>query len=204
MLRKLLLSSLLFCLFTQSHALELGIDLNNAYVEGSLGNTTYNTPESFLFEGDNYDSPVSLNVLAGVHFNNNYSENHFIAAETFFQYFGKVDDSRIIEGAKSSADLTTYAFGGGLKFARALRPDIHLYTRFGLHSWFVTGDRTVAGFKANNCCKEDGIDTYAGLGVSALMYNRIIVKGEFTAFPIDLEGENFHLKVFALGAGIYF
>lgn len=204
MLRKVLIGVLLWNLVSVAQALELGLDFSNFYVEGAMGNVDYNTPNDFLFDNDSYEKPTGINVLAGVHFNNDYTENNFISLEAFFQYFGEVEDSRNDNGTVLSGDLTTFTVGGGLKFAKAVKPDVHIYTRFGLHNWYVSGDRFKDGLKSNNCCSEDGIGTYGGLGVSALMYKRFIVKGEFVAYPVDLQGENFHLKVFAFGVGMYF
>lgn len=196
----------------QAWAFEVHLDSSSRYVEIASGSVKFSTSDDFLNVG-NFDSPMGFNMAVGMHLTGKNSDNqsdyasrgnHFVSIEGFYHYLGKSESELIINGDIRTGSIEISGFGAALKVARALDDEVHLYTKMGLMMWKADGTQATNSVVNPECCSDDGVDTFIGLGVSYRVYNFGAIKGEFAVLPINLEGDNVHLKTFTLGVGYYF
>jgi hypothetical protein len=208
-----LLSFLGFVLLcSQASAFEVNLDKDSRYAELAIGSVQLNAPDNFLIPHDSYDNTTGFNLTAGIHLsstpataNTNADRGqHYVAAEAGFHYFGESESNVIVNGVPSSSAIELTGLAAGLKVARALDEEVHLYTRFGALFWNAEGKASQGGISNGDCCSDDGLDPYIGIGVSYRVYNFGVIKGDFLAVPIELEGRDINLKTFTLGLGYYF
>lgn len=200
MLTRILIALPLLAFPIITSAFEVALDQEQRYAEIGVGNADFGIDDNFYYENDNYDNSTALNFVLGMHFQR--EDRHVVALEGIFNFFGEVDASSNAGGVERSASVEALNYGAGLKFGRRVDDEILLYTRFGLHAWSTDGEATISSESVSG--SEDGIDYYAGIGVNFKIGEYIHVKGDFNAYPVTLDGDDFHIKVFSLGAGYYF
>lgn len=204
---------LLLSLFSiQALAFEVQLDSSSRYVEVSSGSVKYSTSDDFLNIGQ-FDSPMGFNVAVGMHLSgksadsqSDYADrgNHYVSLEGFYHYLGKSESELVVGGETRTGAIEVSGFGAALKVARALDDEVHLYTKLGVMMWSADGSQAINNVEDPECCSDDGIDTFIGVGLSYRVYNYGLIKGEIAALPLGLEGDDVHLSTFTLGIGYYF
>ena len=203
LIRALLMTASLLLIAPLASAIEL--DLSKSYVEVAFGNVQYNTPDDFLFSGDNYDNPTNLQILVGTHFKRD--DNKIISLEGFYNIIGEGESVRTVNSTSRKASIDSSAFGAGIRIGRPMGESFVLSTRFGLHFWQVDGvssqtsqSTTIFGAGAD----ENGIGLYGGINLSYIINRQLFLSGGGQVFPMDIEGNNIHITNYYLGAGYYF
>jgi hypothetical protein len=188
-----------------NQAQALTLNLSQSFIELSVGNMHYNTPDHFFFAHDTYDNVGNVQIVIGT--NLNQGKTHVISFEGFLTSLGETTAIRTVNGFVNTASINTTTAGTGIRLGQFIGESLILSTRFGIHYWQVNGERSqtsgntnIPGPKEN----EDGVNWYGGLHLSHKLNQHISISAGGQVFPMDIDGQNIHLTNYYLGLGYYF
>lgn len=134
------------------------------YMGLQVGSLDYDLP--------NFDNATSIEVLGGYRINEN------LGFEVNYVDFGESED-----GIPPVWTLSGDTLGVAARFIAPLSDQVELYGRLGLHSWSV--DLKEEGF--GTLAKDDGTDTFYGVGVNFNLSPTIALGAGYTVFNMDEE-----------------
>jgi OmpA-OmpF porin, OOP family len=134
------------------------------YMGLQVGSLDYDLP--------NFDKATSVEVLGGYKLNENFG------VELNYVDFGDSED-----GMPPVWTLSGDTFGVAARFIAPLSDQFELYGRLGMHTWSL--DLKEEGY--GTLAKDDGTDTFYGVGVNFNLSPSISLGAGYTVFNMDQE-----------------